>query len=111
MLEEPAVADERGIGGGGGDEETGITVQESQPKKVSPHKAPGGAKNSAGGGPPYLFRKLPLQIKICKIIDLAHVAADVRIGIVKQLPRQRRGLTLHFDGAMFRAAGPLPFVT
>jgi hypothetical protein len=85
MLKEPAMPDQRGISRGCGDEKTGVAIQKSQADKISAHKSPDRSENGSSGGPSRLLCKLPLQIKISVIIDLAHVAIDVRIRVMQQI--------------------------
>jgi len=85
MLQQARMADEGGVEGGSGDIKAWVSVEETEPNKIRPHKSPEGTESCFGGRPTRTFFDSRLQIEVGKVVNLRYVTGNRRIRVVEDI--------------------------
>ena len=73
VFQQASVTDEGGVEGGSGNIKTSVSVEETEPDKIRPHKSPEGTESCFGGRPTRTFFDSRIQIEIGKVVNLRYV--------------------------------------
>ena len=75
MLEQPGMADQRAVGGGHGQEEARVSVEEPALQHVAPDEPPTRSEDDRGGVPATAFVELPFE-------SLSHLSLQHRVDAI-----------------------------
>ena len=100
------MTDEGGVEGRSGDIKAWVSVEETEPDKIRPHKSPEGTESCFGGRPTRTFFDSRLQIEIGKVVNLRDVTGNRRIRVVKNISIQSSDSTLDDESIVGIGAAP-----
>lgn len=107
MFVKSAVADQRGVGRGDGDEKSREAVEKTAPENIGAQESPARTHDHGRRGPYGLRFKLALQKYVGEIVHFLHITIYRGICVMMQIAGEFFLRAGEFDFAMFGAA--LPF--